>query len=97
MSSAAADRSSVVVGSQPATVTGHSPLISTKGSTPGSTALVTVAWQGNQNSLGNFTGVGPFRHDDPRDRPAAVFGGDVTLHAGPGRHAYVMLPVIPEK
>ena len=46
-------------------------------------------------TLGTFTGVGPFKHDDPRDRPAAVFGGDVTLHAGPGRNAYVMLPVIP--
>src|SRR5262249_4677660 len=33
-----------------------------------------------------WSGVGPFRHDDPRDRPAAVFGGDVTLHAGPGRN-----------
>ncbi len=52
---------------------------------------------GGLKTLGNFTGVGPFRHDDPRDRPAAVFGGDVTLHAGPGRNAYVMLPVIPEK
>jgi hypothetical protein len=48
-------------------------------------------------TLGTFTGVGPFRHDDPRDRPAAVFGGDVTLHAGPERNAYVMLPVIPEE
>jgi hypothetical protein len=26
-----------------------------------------------------------------------VFGGDVTLHTGPGRNAYVMLPIIPEK
>ncbi len=31
-----------------------------------------------------WTGVGPFTHDDPRDRPPAVFGGDVTLHTGPG-------------
>ena len=31
-----------------------------------------------------WTGVGPFRHDDPRDRPAAVFGGDVTLARRPG-------------
>ena len=30
-----------------------------------------------------WTGVGPFTHDDPRDRPPAIFGGDVTLHAGP--------------
>jgi hypothetical protein len=24
-----------------------------------------------------------------------VFGGDVTLHAGPGRNAYVLLPIVP--
>jgi predicted acyl esterase len=42
-----------------------------------------------------WTGVGPFRHDDPRDRPAAVFGGDVTLHTGPNRQAFLLLPVIP--
>jgi predicted acyl esterase len=42
-----------------------------------------------------MTGVGPFKHDDPGDRPADVFGGRVTLHAGGGRDAYVLLPVIP--
>jgi predicted acyl esterase len=52
---------------------------------------------GGLKTLGAFTGVGPFKHDDPRDRPAAVFGGDVTLHTGPGRNAYVMLPIIPGK
>ena len=44
-----------------------------------------------------FTGVGPFKHNDPRDRPAAVFGGDVTLHMGPDRPAHLLLPVIPPK
>ena len=44
-----------------------------------------------------WTGVGPFTHDDPRDRPPAVFGGDVTLHTGPDRQAYLLLPVIPTK
>jgi predicted acyl esterase len=44
-----------------------------------------------------WTGCAIFTHDDPRDRPPAVFGGDVTLHAGPDRQAYVLLPVIPEK
>ena len=42
-------------------------------------------------------GGGPFRHNDPRDRPAAVFGGDVTLHMGLDRQAYVLLPIIPPK
>ena len=41
-----------------------------------------------------FTGVGPFLHDDPRDRPPKVFGGKVTLHAGGGQGAYVLLPII---
>ncbi|MGA9005007.1 MAG: CocE/NonD family hydrolase, partial [Pseudolabrys sp.] len=44
-----------------------------------------------------WTGVGPFTHDDPRDRPPAVFSGEVTLHAGPDRQAFVLLPVIPKK
>ncbi len=44
-----------------------------------------------------FTGVGPFRHDDAQDRPAAVFGGDVTIHAGPGRPSHVLLPIIPPR
>jgi predicted acyl esterase len=44
-----------------------------------------------------WTGVGPFTHNDPRDRPPAIFGGDVTLHAGPDRAAHVLLPVIPKK
>ncbi|HJQ61510.1 MAG TPA: CocE/NonD family hydrolase [Burkholderiales bacterium] len=50
---------------------------------------------GNLNAV--FTGVGPFRHNDPRDRPAAVFGADVTLHTGPARQAYLLLPIIPLK
>jgi len=44
-----------------------------------------------------WTGVGPFTHNDPRDRPPSVFGGVVTLHAGPQRPAHLLLPVIPEK
>jgi len=44
-----------------------------------------------------FTGVGPFLHDDPRDRPPKIFGGKVTLHAGVGKAAYVLLPIILRK
>ena len=46
---------------------------------------------------GEWTGCGLFKHDDPRDRPSSVFGGEVTLHTGPDKQAYVMLPVIPKK
>jgi predicted acyl esterase len=49
-----------------------------------------------ENSHGRvWNGVGPFRHDDPRDRPANVFGGKVSIHAGQGRESYLLLPVIP--
>ena len=44
-----------------------------------------------------FTGCGPFLHDDPRDRPPEIFGGLVTLHAGPNRPSHVLLPLIPPK
>jgi predicted acyl esterase len=42
-----------------------------------------------------FTGVGPFLHDDPRDRPPEVFGRNVTLHCGPDDPPHVLLPIIP--
>jgi uncharacterized protein len=42
-----------------------------------------------------FTGVGPFQHDDARDRPPEVFGRNVTLHGGPDDPPHVLLPVIP--
>jgi len=40
-------------------------------------------------------GCGPFLHDDPTDRPPAIFGGKVTLHFGAIRPASVLLPIIP--
>ncbi|MEK6712473.1 MAG: CocE/NonD family hydrolase [Nitrospinota bacterium] len=55
------------------------------------------AASGTKNLPTQFTGVGPYKHENPEDRPADVFGGRVTLHAGPARAAYVMLPIIPAK
>jgi predicted acyl esterase len=43
-----------------------------------------------------FTGCGPFMHNDPRDRPPSIFNGKVTLHAGGEKGAYVLLPIIPK-
>lgn len=40
-------------------------------------------------------GCGPFTHTEPRDRPAEVFGGKVTLHTGGDTASYLLLPVIP--
>jgi uncharacterized protein len=42
-----------------------------------------------------WSGCGPFTHTDPRDRPAHVFGGTVTLHTGPDHPSWLLLPVIP--
>jgi predicted acyl esterase len=47
------------------------------------------------NMKNEFTGCGPFLHDDPRDRPLTVFGGTTTIHFGAGRENFVLLPVIP--
>jgi len=54
-------------------------------------------WQASTGArLSNFKnelrGCGPFLHNDPRDRPAAVFGGTTTLHL---KDSYVLIPVIP--
>jgi predicted acyl esterase len=44
-----------------------------------------------------FTGVGPFRHDDARDRPPTVFGRKVSVHCGAKQPSHVLLPIIPPK
>src|SRR5262249_28650047 len=48
------------------------------------------------NMKNEFTGNGPFLHDDPRDRPMAIYGGETTIHLGKGEN-FVLLPIIPEK
>ena len=40
-------------------------------------------------------GTGGMTHNDPDDRPLDVFGGQVTLHTGPGHESYLLVPVIP--
>jgi uncharacterized protein len=40
-------------------------------------------------------GCGPFLHDDSRDRPPEICAGKTTLHSGPNRAAYLLLPIIP--
>ncbi len=42
-------------------------------------------------------GSGPFVHDDPDDRPDAVFAGMTTIHVGPDRQSSLLLPVIPSR
>lgn len=47
------------------------------------------------NFANELRGSGPFLHDDPRDRPAAVFAGTTTLHVGGAHPSSLLLPVIP--
>jgi predicted acyl esterase len=49
------------------------------------------------NFKNELTGCGPFLHDDPLDRPQAIFGGVTSLHFGAGRQPYLLLPIIPPK
>lgn len=49
------------------------------------------------NFKNELKGCGPFLHDDPKDRPADIFGGQTTLHIGGGTAAYLLLPIIPAK
>jgi predicted acyl esterase len=44
-----------------------------------------------------LSGVGPFVHNNPQDRPPEIFGATVTLHFDPAQPNYILLPVIPPK
>jgi uncharacterized protein len=46
------------------------------------------------NFKNELKGCGPFLHDEPRDRPEALFGGRVNLHTDPDRASYLLLPFI---
>jgi predicted acyl esterase len=49
------------------------------------------------NMKNPMRGCGPFEHDDPTDRPPAIFDTRVTLHFGAKRPSALLLPVIPGK
>ena len=49
------------------------------------------------NFKNELKGCGPFLHDDPRDRPPALFNGVTTLYFGGARSPYLLLPIIPPK
>jgi predicted acyl esterase len=49
------------------------------------------------NFKNELTGCGPFLHDDPGARPAAVFAGANTVHAGPMQPSHILLPIVPAK
>jgi uncharacterized protein len=40
-------------------------------------------------------GTGPFQHNEPSDRPPALFAGRTMLYVDSDHRPYVLLPVIP--
>jgi predicted acyl esterase/3-hydroxyisobutyrate dehydrogenase-like beta-hydroxyacid dehydrogenase len=53
---------------------------------------------GKQSNFKNeLRGCGPFLHNDPRDRPPALFSGITTLHCIGGSAGYLLLPIIPQR
>jgi hypothetical protein len=55
-----------------------------------------VAQPGRAATSGvQFTGVGPFRHNDGVDRDPAVMGGGVTIHTAQDLPGHLLLPIIP--
>ena len=49
------------------------------------------------NFKNELKGCGPFLHDDPRNRPPAIFSGTTSLHFGRGKTPYLLLPIVPPK
>jgi predicted acyl esterase len=43
-----------------------------------------------------LSGVGPFLHDHPQDRPREIFGGKNALHFDARMRPYLLLPIIPQ-
>jgi hypothetical protein len=42
-----------------------------------------------------MTGAGPFKHDDPTDRPPETFGSEVTIHTGGVHRSSLLVPIVP--
>jgi uncharacterized protein len=42
-------------------------------------------------------GCGPYLHEEPRDRPAGVFDGVQTIHAGGEHPSHLLVPIVPER
>jgi predicted acyl esterase len=52
---------------------------------------------GKQSNFKNeLRGCGPFLHNDPRDRPTDIFGGQTTVISKPDHRSWLLLPVIPK-
>lgn len=73
---------------------------------PSCRLMISVRGKDYENEAGSLalegvkytlTGVGPFIHVHPKDRPTEIFGGQYMLHFKSGEQPYVLLPIIPPK
>ena len=53
--------------------------------------------RGDKGFIYEMSGIGPFVHNHPKDRPAEIFGGKYTLHFRADQQPYLLLPIIPLK
>ena len=53
--------------------------------------------RGFANAPYPMRGTGNLLHDDPQDRPPAIFGGKNRLHFAAGKEPYLLLPIIPRR
>jgi len=72
---------------------------------PGYRLALNIRGKDYENGLGDaklpdelytMTGVGPFSHAEPKDRPPEIFGGKNRLHFERGDEPYLLLPIIPK-
>jgi hypothetical protein len=47
--------------------------------------------------VNEMKGCGPFLHNDPDDRPEALFGGKNTIYAGGENRSFLLVPIVPRK
>ena len=49
------------------------------------------------NMKNPMRGCGPFVHDDPQDRPPAIFAGTTSLHFAADQPPFLLVPIIPNE
>src|SRR6185437_13588370 len=65
----------------------------------GYTLALTIAGKDFERpeTQGLMKGSGIFLHDDPADRPGALFGGSCAIHTGDDRASYLLMPLVPAR
>jgi predicted acyl esterase len=51
----------------------------------------------SEDSTTVYRGSGPWLHNDIFDRPPSVFAGNTSVHTGPEKVSYLLMPIIPKR